>query len=89
MREVAAASKGLTSFGAAMVILTEVVSSNEASEIMVGIALRSAGRTLILSAGPAYVTSYAFQYELDLFDRAVTSTANDIYKVLSKSREGW
>jgi hypothetical protein len=85
-REVAAASKGLTWAGATRVGLTEVVSPNEASEIMTRIALGSAIRTSVLSALPALVFGEAVQIELYAYDRAATSLANDIYTVLSRSR---
>jgi len=89
MGEVATQTKGLTTIRAAGVILGEVIAPNEASEIMAGIALRSAGRTLLIGLPFATAASAGVQAELYLYDRVVTSTANDIYTVLSRSRAGW
>jgi len=54
-----------------------------------GIALRSAGKTLLIGLPFATAASAGVQAELYLYDRVVTSTANDIYTVLSRSRAGW
>ncbi len=84
--EVAARTGNFTWVGALDVALTEVLSANEASEIMVGMAVRSAMETTAYSALPGTVAAVGVNAELYYYDRAVTSLTNDVYTVLSRSR---
>jgi RHS repeat-associated protein len=85
-RAVAAEIHELTPLVAAAYVGREVLSPTVGSELMAGMAVKSALRTLVVRAPLTVVAWGIVQLELDAYTAGVASTQDAIYRVLENSR---